>query len=75
MSKYPILSIKLLEFYAMLPYIVDKLYTKGVEKWIVEIDDNKSVVSFSAIKNFNFFQKCNDVMDGTFSSCPSLFIQ
>ncbi|KAE9528757.1 hypothetical protein AGLY_012332 [Aphis glycines] len=76
MSKYPILPKTLLEFYAMVPDVVDKLHTKGGEKWIIDIDNNKSVVCFSTIKNLNFFQKCDAVlMDGTFSSCPSLFNQ
>jgi len=76
MSKYPILPKTLLEFYAMVPDVVDKLHTNGGEKWIIDIDNNKGVVCFSTIKNLNFFKKCDAVlMDGTFSSCPSLFNQ
>ena len=76
MSKYLRLSKILLDFYATKPGVVDKLNTKGGEKWIVDIDTCKNVVCFSTLKNLNFFQKCDAVlMDGAFSSCPSLFTQ
>lgn len=58
----------------MVPYVVDKLYIKGVEIWIIEIDNIKGLCAFFYDTKTKFFQKCNDVlMDGTFSSCPSLF--
>lgn len=76
MKEHPILPKTLFELYAMLPNIVDKLITKGGEKWIIDIDTIKNVVCVTTNKNLNFIQKCDALlMDGTFSSCPSLFTQ
>ena len=55
MSKYPKLPKTLVEFYAIVLDVVDKLHTERGENWIIDIDNNKSVVLYE--KKLKFFSK------------------
>lgn len=41
----------LIELYATIPDVVDKLHTKGGKNWIVDTDTSKNVMCFTYLKN------------------------